>query len=142
MSNKTSVVAIITNGYKQVLVGKKESTFNDLLSGVHEFPGGRLIQGETLYEAIKREVKEETNLYINGGVNFCMHITSKGTEVYWWFIDSYFGELKAGSDLEEVKFVNVDDVFDMCKEAQLYWPKEVMECLRQIKGGHYEMSTL
>lgn len=52
--------AFITNGKGEVLIIKRDHV--DSKSGVWDFPGGRLKFGETLREALVREVKEESGI--------------------------------------------------------------------------------
>jgi len=54
-------VSVIEHKNK-VLIMKREST--KFLSGLWEFPGGKIEQNETASEAVIREIKEETNLTV------------------------------------------------------------------------------
>jgi len=47
------------------LIAKRKS--GQLLGGLWEFPGGKIEKGETRESALKREIKEETNLIIDVG---------------------------------------------------------------------------
>ena len=52
---------MIENGEKKVLLGLRQGSHG---AGEWGFPGGHLDFGETLFEAAKREVKEETGLNV------------------------------------------------------------------------------
>jgi A/G-specific adenine glycosylase len=58
----TIVVGIIKNKKNQFLITKRKK--NQLLGGLWEFPGGKVIENETLECALIREIKEEVNLDI------------------------------------------------------------------------------
>ncbi len=53
------VGAVITRGRKVLLLKRKKKSF---LGGVFEFPGGKVEANETLLDALRREVWEETGL--------------------------------------------------------------------------------
>ncbi len=57
-----AVKGIIVNGDKVLLL--KRSSMEDCYKNLWETPGGKINFGENLKEALKREVKEETNLDI------------------------------------------------------------------------------
>ena len=68
-------VAIAVIEYQnKVLITKRQNT--KFLSGLWEFPGGKIEKNETAVDAIIREVKEETNLTISNPV-FLGNITHK-----------------------------------------------------------------
>ncbi len=68
-------VAISVIEYQnKVLITKRQNT--KFLSGLWEFPGGKIEKNETAVDAIIREVKEETNLTISNPV-FLGNITHK-----------------------------------------------------------------
>jgi len=58
----TVVAAIILNSKNQILITLRPEGLH--LSGMWEFPGGKVEDGETQGKALIREIKEETNLDI------------------------------------------------------------------------------
>ena len=57
---KNVVGAIILNEKNKVLIMSRKT--DDFMGGIDELPSGNMKQGENIYEALVREVKEETNL--------------------------------------------------------------------------------
>ena len=57
---KNVVGAIILNEKSQVLIMSRKT--DDFMGGIDELPSGNMEQGENIYDALVREVKEETNL--------------------------------------------------------------------------------
>lgn len=57
---KNVVGAIILNEKNKVLIMSRKT--DDFMGGIDELPGGNMEQGENIYDALVREVKEETNL--------------------------------------------------------------------------------
>ncbi len=56
-------VAVIRDEQGRLLISKRHE-FQDQ-GGLWEFPGGKLLQGEHVIDALQREIKEETNLKLN-----------------------------------------------------------------------------
>ena len=107
------VGAIIVEGNRILLV-KRASEPN---KGMWSVPGGLVRAGEKLEEALKREVKEETGLEIEvGDLGFVSEeIIRKDDLKYHYVIIDFLaevkgGELKAGSDAEDAKWVKLDEV--------------------------------
>lgn len=59
---KNIVGAIILNEKNKVLIMSRKT--DDFMGGIDELPSGNMEQGENIYDALVREVKEETNLDI------------------------------------------------------------------------------
>lgn len=57
---KNVVGAIILNEKNKVLIMSRKT--DDFMGGIDELPSGNMEQGENIYNALIREVKEETNL--------------------------------------------------------------------------------
>ncbi|MBL1209061.1 8-oxo-dGTP diphosphatase MutT [Geminocystis sp. GBBB08] len=55
-------VAVIINQKQEILIDKRLPT--GLMANLWEFPGGKIKQGETYQECIKREIKEELGVDI------------------------------------------------------------------------------
>ena len=56
--NARAIIERTVNGYKEVVVQWRDKHSE----GCYEFPGGRIEEFESFYDALKREVKEETGL--------------------------------------------------------------------------------
>jgi len=76
---KKNAVAVIVNKYNQILLLKRSNNPNQWMSNKWSLVGGGIEDNETPEEAIKREIKEETNLNIFDFVN---------PLVIQWFNDS------------------------------------------------------
>ena len=57
---KNVVGAIILNEKNKVLIMSRKT--DDFMGGIDELPSGNMEQGENIYDALVRKVKEETNL--------------------------------------------------------------------------------
>jgi len=105
--------AIIIEGDKILLVKRAY----DPNKGLWSIPGGLVRLGETLEEALKREVKEETGVEIEvGDVAFVGEEIFRFNGIRYHYIIIDFlarirsGELKAGSDAEEVRWFHFDEL--------------------------------
>ncbi|MBZ5552862.1 MAG: NUDIX hydrolase [Acidobacteriia bacterium] len=104
------VGAVIVRGDSVLLVQRGTPP----LVGEWSLPGGAVEIGETLQEAVKREIQEETNLEIRVGplVELFERIQRDGGRVaYHYVIADYLawkirGRLKASSDVRAARFVS------------------------------------
>jgi 8-oxo-dGTP diphosphatase len=76
--------------------------------GLWTVPGGRLDRGETLAQAVAREVREETGLIVEVGALACV-VERMGDDFHFVILDYLArvigGELAAGSDARDARFV-------------------------------------
>jgi len=56
------VIGIIKNSKNEILVSKRKSDKH--LCGLLEFPGGKVKSGESIVDALKREMSEELNIQL------------------------------------------------------------------------------
>ena len=108
LPHKTIGVAVIWNEQGQILIDRRRP--EGLLGGLWEFPGGKIEQGETVEECIKREIQEELGIEIEVGdrlitinhayshfsvtltVHHCRHLTGvpqpiESDEIRWVTLD-------------------------------------------------------
>lgn len=91
---------------------------NDPYKGEWSIPGGRVELGETLVEAVQREVREETGLDVRVGdvIEVFEHIAREdGRLRYHFVIIDYLctwvgGALRAGDDADDVAWVTGDEL--------------------------------
>jgi 8-oxo-dGTP diphosphatase len=98
------------------------------LRGRWVIPGGTVELGETLHEAVIREMREETGLVVQPRevVLVFDRIERDGTAVDYHYVvidylcDYVSGELRAGSDAEDVALVGPGDVdaYDLPAQAR------------------------
>lgn len=110
---RIGIAALVTRG-SEILLGKSNK---DPIKGKWVIPGGGVKPFEALTETVVRELKEETGIVIKpGAVLFVSEVLDPPVEhrivIY---VDSEYvsGELKAGDDLDEVKWVDVRSLGDM-----------------------------
>ena len=105
------VAAVIRDG-ERVLIDKRRS--DALLGGMWEFPGGKVEHGESLEQAIIREIREELGLEINAGSEFGYYehtYTHFSVTVHAILCDIVRGEPKA-IEADEIAWVTLDKLAD------------------------------
>ncbi|BFH72635.1 NUDIX hydrolase [Sulfurisphaera javensis] len=99
-----AVGGVILNQNKEILLVKRKNPPN---KGSWAIPGGKVKFGETLEEAVKREIKEETNLEVE--VKDLLAVIQIIKEGFHYVILDFIcevknGILKPGSDAEDAKY--------------------------------------
>ncbi len=100
--------AVIKDG--KVLLVKRAHPPN---KGYWAIPGGKVEYGETLEQAVKREIREETGLDVE--VLDLMAVIQLIKEGFHYVILDFVcqvvgGDLRPGSDAEEVKFFSLEEL--------------------------------
>lgn len=100
-------------------------------------PGGGVEFGESIHEALKREFKEETGLYVEVGklihINELLEVPFHAMEFYFW-VEEVDGKLELGKDPEH------DAESQLLKELEFVSYHELRK--RKVKPDFLEMSFL
>ena len=124
-------VAAVVEHQGNILIGRKIKA-EHALSGQWHIPGGRLVQGESAEEAVKREILEEAGIEID--VIKLLDEKSdnaSGFMVKWFLCTPVTHGLKPGSDLSAVKYIPKSEVKKHCSQKAIsLWPAKVLEYLR------------
>jgi len=114
---------------KKILIGKRKDQ-KDIKGLTWAFPGGRPEYGEELEDAIKREIKEETNLDVESmGVVFAKTYAEKRDLLAIYFLcEIVGGNEKANEDFSETKWVKP-------KELKKYFTTSFHPKLREYLEG-------
>ena len=116
-----AAMGILWNEEKGLLLEKRTDT------GDWCTPGGAIELGESLEEALRREIKEETNLDFSAFTLFDIHANThmvypNGDEVYYtdivYEINDFYGEPKPDSESKELKFFPLNDLPDNIMPTQ------------------------
>lgn len=100
---KLVVGGIVRNGDKYLILSRKQ---DDFMGGIDEIPSGKLEVGETLFEAVIREVKEETNLdviSIDGYIDYFDYLSGSGKK------SRQYNFMVSVKDFEDVKLTEHDE---------------------------------
>lgn len=125
----------IIESHGKILLGKKVKGKHPAnLGGRWHFPGGRIKKKEIPIDAVKREIKEETNLDVDVKEQLAVskRILENGSTVkfFYFLCHPKNNDLKASSDLQDVKWVQKDDVLGLFNQDLINMlPKEVINFL-------------
>lgn len=129
----SSTIAIIINDDKELLVATRA---HEPVKGTLDLPGGFVDMEETGEEAVTREVKEETGLYVDT-VSYLFSIPNKyvysGFEVqtldlvYRCFVKNT-GNLKAEDDVAKLEFIKISEL-----NPELFGLLSVKEVIKEIQ---------
>lgn len=124
---KNRAVAAIVNYKDMILLGKKRDG-KGFLSGKWHIPGETLEEKESDESGLIRGIKEEAGIQIKVLRYLASHQTPKHTLLKWYECKALTYDIKAGSDLDEVKWVSRGEIFETCDDkATSIWPKEIRE---------------
>ena len=102
-------VGVIVNRQRQILIAKRLE--NQHQGGLWEFPGGKVRQGESVQDALKREIMEEVNITVRECARF-MRIEhdygDKQVLLDVWYVNVYSGNAK-GCEGQEVAWIDSED---------------------------------
>lgn len=103
-------VAVITNKQNQVLISLRPEKVHQ--GGLWEFPGGKLEAGESVIDALKREISEELGIKVLNAqpLKTIQHnYTDKSVLLDVWKIDSFSGE-PHGAEGQDIKWQDLDQL--------------------------------
>ena len=101
-------VAVIENAQGEILIAKRLD--HQHMGGYWEFPGGKVEPGETLLEALRREIQEELSLHIHTAEPFLkvpFQYPDKKVLLDIWRVTSFVGEPQ-GCEGQRIQWVNKD----------------------------------
>lgn len=126
MKEKRAVVGIVENDGCW-LMGKKKSDGTSFLSGMWHVPGESLEDGEDDFQALARGFREEAGVEVEVVEYIGEHVTPKHTIVNWYRCFTYTSEITPGSDLDEVAWVAIPLISNLCGDrVNNWWPDEVL----------------
>lgn len=86
-------VAVMINPSQQVLIAQRHNHVHQ--GGLWEFPGGKVESGESAYDALCREIREEVSVTIHGAqplIKILHHYQDKSVLLDVWKVTAYQGE--------------------------------------------------
>ncbi len=105
-------VGVVINEIGEVLISKRHRRTHQ--GGLWEFPGGKVEFGESVYDALVRELKEELAIHISSALPYIKvnHIyDDRQVLLDVWRIQTYSG-LAKGQEGQPIKWVPVQNLFE------------------------------
>ncbi|MGK0298818.1 MAG: 8-oxo-dGTP diphosphatase [Gammaproteobacteria bacterium] len=108
-SRETIVVGVIYNEYRdKVLLSRRPKNVHQ--GGLWEFPGGKLISGESQLSTLKRELFEEINISFNHGhhlISYDYDYIDKNIRLCVWIIYIWDG-IPNANEGQVLEWVDID----------------------------------
>ncbi len=104
MNNLHVAVAVIMNAQHEVLIALRQS--HQDLGGLWEFPGGKVEQGETTQDALRREVQEELALTVITAMpllKVAHDYGEKSVLLDVWYVSDYAGQAQ-GAEGQKIRW--------------------------------------
>jgi len=134
MISENSAIVTLIEKDNLFLIGKKREKDNHPLSGQWHIPGGKVLPGEDFETALKREMKEETNLDLKIDKLFGQVIRGDGVWRVNWYLCHPINDIAiAGDDLTDIRWVTSQEILDLKNNSQRNWewPEKVVSYLKE-----------
>jgi 8-oxo-dGTP diphosphatase len=123
-------VGVVRDQNNKLLIA--ERPVNKTKAGFWEFPGGKVEQGETVLEALKRELQEEIGICMGSAIPLVkVHYHNQECEVLLdtWIVTSYTGQ-PLGVEGQIIKWIEISELDNFIfPEGN----KKIIEILKQLK---------
>ena len=103
-------VGVVVNSKRQVLIARRHASQHQ--GGLWEFPGGKVLAGEDVQQALKRELLEEVNIDVGESAALLqIHHDYGDKQVLLdvWCVSDFSGEA-AGCEGQPVKWISVEEL--------------------------------
>ena len=110
MTVERVAVGILVNDKNQVFIAKRSSDKHQ--GGKWEFPGGKLEKGETSYQALCREMREEVGIEVQSATlltEMTYHYKEKTVSLDFYRINKWLGTAQ-GMEQQPVRWVEKSDL--------------------------------
>src|SRR5579871_3935855 len=125
-------IGVVFNEEKKILVALRPK--DKLQGGLWEFPGGKVESGETVEEALKRELLEEVGIHITEAKPFiqCSHSYHEHHVLLdVWCVYAFEGEAH-GREKQPIAWVTLDE---LAKLPMLSANHPILEALKSGSAG-------
>ena len=120
------ILGLIINSDQKICLAERD--FPQTMGGQWEIPGGKVEVGETAYQALCREMKEELGIEVTSARAwqvFNQDYSDRQLQLDCWLVDYYAGQLY-GSEGQVIEWVPLNVV------AQYHMPpgnRDIIQCL-------------
>ena len=113
MSNFTVVVTAIVKFENKFLILKRSPTMK-IHPNLWSFPGGKLEPGEDIFECLKREIKEETNLEVKPEFRYISNYTYQRKDKTWtlglcFLTESKSDKVQISTEFTDFKWITKEE---------------------------------